>query len=188
VCCACGWSKILGLGLPPLVYSIKRQDEQCYGGLRETVLNRDGRRCRACPNLEPRKLAVHHRVPGVSKLELMITLCARCNAIVERTHIVLSEMTPLLLILWREKRPDGNEQLYLPLHARSEPVTEQPMLAFETKERSAVPVRLFNGEEAGKPVNRFLVNVMSAGWSVHFIGPDGQTRIGPWLCMTLTME
>jgi hypothetical protein len=115
----------------------------------------------------------------------MITLCTRCNAIVERTHIVLSEMTPLLLILWREKHPDGNEQLYLPLHARSEPVTDQPMLAFETKERICTTRTSFNWREAGKPVNRFLVNVMSAGWSVHFIGPDGQTRIGPWLCMTL---
>jgi hypothetical protein len=68
-------TEILALGLCPSCCSLKRQDEQCYGGLGETVLNRDGRRCRACPNLEPRKLAVHHRVPGVSKLELMITLC-----------------------------------------------------------------------------------------------------------------
>lgn len=30
-------------------------------------------------------------------------------------------------------------------------------------------------------MNRVLVNVMSSDWSVHFIGPDGQTRIGPWL-------
>jgi hypothetical protein len=72
---------LLAIGDPcaravPSCYSMKRQDEQCYGGLRETVLNRDGRRCRACQNLEPRQLAVHHRVPGVSKLELMITLCA----------------------------------------------------------------------------------------------------------------
>ena len=28
---------------------------------------------------------------------------------------------------------------------------------------------------------RVLVNVMASGWSVHFIGPDGRTRIGPWL-------
>lgn len=30
-------------------------------------------------------------------------------------------------------------------------------------------------------MNRVLVNVMSSDWAVHFIGPDGQTRIGPWL-------
>ena len=28
---------------------------------------------------------------------------------------------------------------------------------------------------------RVLVNVMSNDWAVHFIGPDGKTRIGPWL-------
>ena len=28
---------------------------------------------------------------------------------------------------------------------------------------------------------RVLVNVMASGWSVHFIGPDGRSRIGPWL-------
>jgi len=82
--------------------------EENYGGLREEVLDRDQRRCR-------RKLCVHHRVPGVSRLNLMITLCTGCHAIVERTQIVLGEMTPLLLVLWREKHPEAKEQLYLPL-------------------------------------------------------------------------
>jgi hypothetical protein len=30
---------------------------------------------------------------------------------------------------------------------------------------------------------RVLVNVMCSDWSVHFIGPDGRTRIGPWLLL-----
>jgi hypothetical protein len=30
---------------------------------------------------------------------------------------------------------------------------------------------------------RVLVNVMSNDWAVHFIGPDGKTRIGPWLLL-----
>ena len=30
-------------------------------------------------------------------------------------------------------------------------------------------------------MHRVLVNVASSDWAVHFIGPDGQTRIGPWL-------
>jgi hypothetical protein len=30
-------------------------------------------------------------------------------------------------------------------------------------------------------MNRVLVNVLPGDWSVHFIGPDGQTRIWPWL-------
>ena len=115
ICCPCGRSEILALGLCASCYSMKRQDEEKYGGLREAVLVRDGRRCRACPNIERRKLCVHHRVPGVSKLELMITLCTACHAIVERTQMVLGEMTPLLLLLWREKHPGAQEQLYLPL-------------------------------------------------------------------------
>jgi hypothetical protein len=107
---------------------MKRQDEENYGGLREAVLNRDGRRCRACSNSEGRKLCVHHRVPGLSKLDLMITLCTGCHAIVERTQIVLGEMTPLLLVLWREKHPEGKEQLYLPLDSRLRVEKEQFLL------------------------------------------------------------
>jgi hypothetical protein len=30
---------------------------------------------------------------------------------------------------------------------------------------------------------RVLVNVMCSDWSIHFIGPDGRTRIGPWLLL-----
>jgi hypothetical protein len=129
--CPCGRSKILALGLCASCYSMKRQDEEYYGGLREMVLDRDERRCRACPNLERRKLCVHHRKPGVSKLEFMITLCTRCHAIVERTQMVLGEMTPLLLILWREKHPDGKEQLYLPLDLELPKAMEQLMLPVE---------------------------------------------------------
>ena len=106
---------------------MKRQDDENYGGLREVVLDRDERRCRACPNLERRKLCVHHRVPGVSKLDLMITLCTRCHAIVERTQMVLGEMTPLLLVLWREKHPGGREQLRLPLDSEL-PKTEEQLI------------------------------------------------------------
>jgi hypothetical protein len=113
--CPCGRSEILALGLCSSCYSMKRQDDEKYGGLREAVLTRDGRRCRACHNIERRKLCVHHRVPGASKLDLMITLCTACHAIVERTQMVLGEMTTLLLVLWREKHPEGYEQLYLPL-------------------------------------------------------------------------
>ena len=30
-------------------------------------------------------------------------------------------------------------------------------------------------------MNRVLVNVAASDWAVHFIAPDGRTRIGPWL-------
>jgi hypothetical protein len=131
--CPCGRPEILALGLCASCYSMKRQDEEYYGGLREVVLERDGRRCRACPNLERRKLCVHHRVPGVSKLDLMITLCTACHAIVERTKMVLGEMTPLLLILWRERHQRGTEQLYLPLDFELPKAMEQLRLPVEVE-------------------------------------------------------
>jgi hypothetical protein len=49
----------------------------------------------------------------VSKLELMISLCRGCHARVERTKMVLSEMNPLLLMLWRERHPKGHQQVML---------------------------------------------------------------------------
>ena len=30
---------------------------------------------------------------------------------------------------------------------------------------------------------RVLINVTKSDWDVHFIAPDGRTRIGPWLLM-----
>jgi hypothetical protein len=30
-------------------------------------------------------------------------------------------------------------------------------------------------------MNRVLVNVSKDDWATHFIGPDGKTRVGPWL-------
>jgi hypothetical protein len=68
---------------------------------------------------------------GRSKLELMITLCTRCHAIVERAQMVLGEMTPLLLVLWREKHPDGQEQLYLPLDSELSYAAEQLTIPVE---------------------------------------------------------
>ena len=32
-----------------------------------------------------------------------------------------------------------------------------------------------------EPLHRVLVNVAQSDWAVHFVGPDGRTRIGPWL-------
>jgi len=46
--CRCGREKILAQGLCATCYSLKRQDEEYFGGLRETVLERDGHRCRVC--------------------------------------------------------------------------------------------------------------------------------------------
>jgi NMD protein affecting ribosome stability and mRNA decay len=45
-CCPCGRPEILALGLCASCYTMKRQDEAYFGGLREAVLARDCYRCR----------------------------------------------------------------------------------------------------------------------------------------------
>jgi hypothetical protein len=132
LCCPCGRPEILALGLCATCYTLKRQDEEYFGGLRETVLERDGYRCRTCgaPGHEKRSIIVHHRVPGVSTLDLMISLCPGCHAKVERTKMVLAEMTPLLLVLWREQHPQGQEQIMLGFDAKGS-ATQAVPLAFD---------------------------------------------------------
>jgi hypothetical protein len=119
---------------------MKRQDEAYFGGLREAVIARDGYRCRGCgaSGRGKRKITVHHRVPGVSRLELMISLCPGCHAKVERTKMVLAEMTPLLLELWREQHPEGQEQVMLAFNARGPATQAVPMHStiLKTKLRS----------------------------------------------------
>jgi hypothetical protein len=105
--CRCGNPKILALGLCPTCYTLRRQDDAYYGGLREAVLDRDDRRCRTCPNLKRQKPAVHHRVPGISKLELMITLCLGCHAKVTRTQFLQDDWPELLRILGESSTRKG---------------------------------------------------------------------------------
>jgi HNH endonuclease len=136
LCCPCGRPEILALGLCATCYTLKRQDDEHFGGLREAVLDRDGYRCRGCgaPGHEKRSIIVHHRVPGVSTLDLMISLCPGCHAKVERTKMVLAEMTALLLVLWREQHPEGQEQI---------------MLGFDVREPAAEAIRLFKEKIKG---------------------------------------
>jgi hypothetical protein len=135
LCCPCGRPEILALGLCATCYTLKRQDEEYFGGLREAVLDRDGYRCPGCgaPGHEKPSIIVHHRVPGVSTLELMISLCPGCHAKVERTKIVLSEMNLLLLELWRAQHPDGQEQIMLAFDMRA-PAGQAVPLSLEESE------------------------------------------------------
>jgi len=96
-------------------------------------LERDGYRCRVCDasGRDKRSIIVHHRVPGKSVLNLMLSLCPGCHAKVHRTKAVLSAMPPLLLGLWREQHPNGHEQV---------------QLDFTSKKPAAKPVRLFPEE------------------------------------------
>ena len=113
--CRCCRQAVLAHGMCATCYILRRQDEEYFGGLREMVLERDGYRCRVCdrPGTGKRSITVHHRVPGESKLQLMISLCPGCHARVHRTKAVLAAMPPLLLVLWREQHPDGHEQTAL---------------------------------------------------------------------------
>lgn len=54
-CCPCGREKILAPGLCATCYTLKRQDEEYFGGHREEVLARDGYRCRipGCGKSDP---------------------------------------------------------------------------------------------------------------------------------------
>lgn len=118
--CPCGVAKILARGLCATCYTLKRQDEEYFGGLREQVLERDGYACRVCgaSGRRKRSIVVHHRVPGKSTLNLMISLCPGCHAKVSRTKAVLKTMPPLMLQLWREQHPDGHEQRALDFRVR----------------------------------------------------------------------
>lgn len=132
--CRCGRGKLLALGLCATCYTLKRQDEEYFGGLREQVLKRDSYCCRVCgaSGRGKRSIVVHHRMPGVSRLPLMISLCPACHAVVSRTRVMRRPMPALLLKLWREQHPDGHEQT---------------SLSFEYADVVAAPVPLFTSHE-----------------------------------------
>jgi len=132
--CPCGNAKVLAVGLCATCYTLKRQDEEHFGGLREAVLERDGYRCRVCDasGRDKRSIIVHHRVPGRSVLRLMLSLCPGCHAKVHRTKAVVAEMPPLLLVLWREQHPYGHEQTTLCFKTLTPQA--KSLSLFETKE------------------------------------------------------
>ena len=117
ICCPCGNDKVLALGLCATCYTLKRQDEEYFGGQREAVLARDGNRCAVpgCTTLKrgKRSIAVHHRKPRNSDPKLMITLCLACHAKVTRTQYLKREWPALLRVLWREQHPKAHEQTTL---------------------------------------------------------------------------
>ena len=85
--CRCGREKIVANGHCATCYTLHRQDTAHFGGLRERVLERDGYLCRGCgaSGRNKRSIAVHHRRPGRSRLDLMISLCPACHAKIHRT-------------------------------------------------------------------------------------------------------
>jgi 5-methylcytosine-specific restriction endonuclease McrA len=112
--CRCGSTSIYVRGLCRPCYHREWADQKHYAGLREQVLARDQHRCRGCetPSIET-VLVVHHRQPGRSSLDLMVTLCPACHAVVERTQVLFRDVPELLRVLWRELHPAASEQLVL---------------------------------------------------------------------------
>jgi hypothetical protein len=131
LCCPCGRDKVLALGLCATCYTLRRQDEEYFGGHREEVLARDGFRCAvpSCTTLKrgKRSVAVHHRQPGNSDPKLMITLCLACHAKVTRTQVLRRESPSLLRILWREQHPEGHEQTSLDFSETKTPVVRNSL-------------------------------------------------------------
>ena len=115
LCCPCGNHKVLALGLCATCYTLRRQDDDKFAGLREGVLQRDGHSCRVChaPGNRKRSIVVHHRRPGLSVMRWMISLCPRCHARIHRTKVLTKYMPDLLLLLWRELHPVAPEQTHL---------------------------------------------------------------------------
>ena len=140
MCCPCGRDRILALGLCSTCYTLRRQDDEYFGGHREEVLARDGYRCcvPGCTTLKrgKRSVAVHHRKPGISDPKWMITLCLACHAKVSRTRFLRRSWPKLLIVLWREQHPTGHEQ---------------KVLEFSLLDPLAVPVPLFSADGCGEP-------------------------------------
>ena len=135
--CGCGRVPILANGLCSTCYTLRRQDAEYFGGHRETVLARDGHRCRVpgCTTQKrgKRSVAVHHREPGNSDPAKMITLCLACHAKVTRTHFVENDWPELLRQLWREQHPGGHEQTALTFEEQGPPAKN--MLLFTLPEQ-----------------------------------------------------
>ncbi len=81
--CPCGAAKVLAKGLCSTYYTLKRQDEEYFGGYCEEMPKRDDHRCRVpgCTTLKrgERSVAVHHREPGNNDPAKMLALCLPCQ-------------------------------------------------------------------------------------------------------------
>jgi 5-methylcytosine-specific restriction endonuclease McrA len=121
--CSCGMAIPVIAGLCSRCYRARAHSRFYFGGYRQAVLHRDGFRCRscgaegagqkretACPQLH-----VHHRVPGRSEPDLLITLCAACHARLHRLLALRHWIPEALVPLWQEQHPHTPLQLQFPL-------------------------------------------------------------------------
>jgi hypothetical protein len=113
--CPCGRNLPAVAGFCRRCYGNVARSRQRFAGNRETVLDRDGRQCRACGGGE--WLAVHHRQPGCHDLDRLISVCAACQARLHRLSAVRRWIPEALAALWAEQHPGRPLQLQLPLEA-----------------------------------------------------------------------
>jgi ribosomal protein S14 len=128
--CDCGRRRIElpALGLCRLCYQRHYHSWRWFGGLRESVLARDRRRCRACG--VARGLIVHHRT-GENAEAALITLCLTCHVRLHRTRALRHWLPQTLFELWRELNPEAALQYQLPL-------TKQPGAVEQKRRREPI--------------------------------------------------
>jgi NMD protein affecting ribosome stability and mRNA decay len=110
--CSCGQDVPFIGGLCRRCYRSAAHSRFCFGGLRDEILERDGRACRSCG--AGNRLHVHHRKPGVNDRELLITVCAACHARLHRLAAIRMWIPEPLLALWEEQHPGVALQLQFP--------------------------------------------------------------------------
>ena len=115
--CACGEALPAIAGFCLKCYRARAHSRRYFDGHRDTVLARDGGRCRCCGagKQDGSRLPVHHRSPGVHREELLVTLCAACHARVHRRLRQRSWLPEPLVELWCEQHPTVPLQLQFPL-------------------------------------------------------------------------
>jgi 5-methylcytosine-specific restriction endonuclease McrA len=90
--CPCGRDLPAVAGLCHACYRSRRR----FAGLRDEILERDGRACRACGT--GHRLHVHHRKPGVHERALLVTVCAACHARLHRLHALRRWVISLMVV------------------------------------------------------------------------------------------
>ena len=117
--CVCGEAVPTVAGFCSRCYQAHAHSRRYFDGNRDLVLARDGGRCKCCGAGKPdgSRLPVHHRLPGVHREELLVTLCAACHARVHRRLRQRGWLPEALVEFWCEQHPDLPLQLQFSLSA-----------------------------------------------------------------------